>query len=216
MADRRLRTFSPGREGLPHLFARSYARPQWTARAKQFGGRYAVDLLQMCHIRGNRPVRQLGSRSGRTDAVSTSLQRQAQPSPLALTDPQAQGLKRWEVRGGTQKLFLRCDTFTFSVRLIKAAISRLDQCNSPVSTGGLIRAAKIRCTYPRGNLLTRCCMRPVDQPSDPFGLIALQPQIHHRTRYPSQRCSLLFQSAFSTPQHDPSPRRPGVDTFACL
>lgn len=38
-----------------------------------------------------------------------------------------------------------CDTYTPSVRLMKAAISRLDQCDSPVPVGGLVRvAAKIR------------------------------------------------------------------------
>src|SRR5438270_7762054 len=33
-----------------------------------------------------------------------------------------------------------CDTYTPSVRLMKAAISRLDQCDSPVPAGGLVQA----------------------------------------------------------------------------
>ncbi len=50
-------------------------------------------------------------------------------------------------------------------------------------------------------------MGPINQATEPLGLIAAQPQIYRGTRHPRQRSHLLFQSTFRTPQHDPRPDR---------
>src|ERR1700709_1626891 len=103
-----------------------------------------------------------------------------------------------------------CDTYTPSVRLMKAAISRLDQCDSPVPAGGLIRvAAKIRHESAQGpahevpreiGQLIRRVLRPHNGPATDPPSDAIPP--------PTQRsASSIGLPRATTP---PAPRPPPV------
>src|ERR1700716_40924 len=105
--------------------------------------------------------------------------------------------------------------------MMNAAISLLDQWDNPVSTGGLIRvAARIRAPPPtrararRGPPPRRRATRTIKQPSDPFSAVPVQPQVHRRTRHPSQRRDLLLlhgsppATTRSAPESPPSPAHP--------